>query len=155
MDTTRFIADCQSVLLLPLGHGRAVADGAILAASLAVLIVFARAIPRSIPPDSQKVDWAWSVGLCAMLLVSPLTEEHHLVVLLFPLLRLLCADVPLRAGEIPLALGAVIMLGSRYSLDRFPMLHEGPLSLLTAGKLLGIVALSWLLVRRLQAVEPR
>lgn len=142
-------------LLLPLGHGRAVADGAILAASLAVLIVFARAIPRSIPPDSQKVDWAWSLGLCAMLLVSPLTEEHHLVVLLFPLLRLLCADVPLRAGEIPLALGAVIMLGSRYSLDRFPMLHEGPLSLLTAGKLLGIVALSWLLVRRLRAEEPR
>lgn len=142
-------------LLLPLELGRAITDGAVLAASLAALIVFARAIPRSIPPDSQKVDWAWSLGLCAMLLVSPLTEEHHLLVLLFPLLRLLCADVPLRAGEIPLALGAVIMLGSRYSLDRFPMLHEGPLSLLTAGKLLGIVALSWLLVRRLQAEEPR
>jgi hypothetical protein len=142
-------------LLLPLEHGRAVAAGAILAASLAVLIVFARAIPRPIPPDSQKADWAWSLGLCAMLLVSPLTEEHHLVVLLFPLLRLLCADVPLRAGEIPLALGAAILLGSRYSLDRFPMLHEGPLSLLTTGKLLGIVALSWLLVRRLRAEESR
>jgi N-acetylglucosaminyl-diphospho-decaprenol L-rhamnosyltransferase len=142
-------------LLLPLEHGHAIAVGAILAASLAILIVFARAIPRSIPPDSQKADWAWSLGLCAMLLVSPLTEEHHLVVLLFPLLRLLCADVPLRAGEIPLALGAVILLGSRYSLDRFPMLHEGPLSLLTTGKLLGIVALAWLLVRRLRAGEPR
>jgi N-acetylglucosaminyl-diphospho-decaprenol L-rhamnosyltransferase len=142
-------------LLLPLEHGRAVAVGAILAASLAVLIVFARAIPRPIPPDSQKADWAWSLGLCAMLLVSPLTEEHHLVVLLFPLLRLLCADVPLRAGEIPLTLGAVILLGSRYSLDRFPMLHEGPLSLLTTGKLLGIVALAWLLVRRLRAGESR
>ena len=141
-------------LLLPLEHGRAVADAAMLAASLAILVVVARAIPRSIPPDSQKVDWAWSAGLCAMLLVSPLTEEHHLVVLLFPLLRLLCADVPLRAGEIPLALSAVILVGSRYSLERFPMLHEGPLSLLTAGKLLGVVALLWLLVRRLQAREP-
>ena len=140
-------------LLLPLEYGRVVADGVVLTTSLVVLIVSARALPRSIAPDSPKVDWAWSLGLCAMLLVSPLTEEHHLVVLLFPLLRLLCADVSLRAGEIPLALGAVILLGSRYSLDRFPMLHEGPLSLLTAGKLLGIVALSWLLVRRLQAEE--
>ena len=142
-------------LLLPLEHGRVVADAATLAAGLAILLVLVRAIPRSIPPDTHTVDWVWSAGLCAMLLVSPLTEEHHLVVLLFPLLRLLCADVPLRAGELPLALGAMILVGSRYSFERFPILHEGPLSLLTTGKLLGVVALMWLLVRRLQAREPR
>jgi len=142
-------------LLLPLEHGRVVADAATLGASLAILLVLVRAIPRSIPQDAQKVDWVWSAGLCAMLLVSPLTEEHHLVVLLFPLLRLLCADVHLRAGELPLALGAMILVGSRYSFERFPVLHEGPLSLLTTGKLLGVVALLWLLVRRLQAREPR
>lgn len=142
-------------LLQPLEQGRVIADGATLAVSAAVLAVVVRAIPRTIAPGSRTVDWAWGAGLCAMVLVSPLTEEHHLVVLLFPLLRLLCVDAPLRKGDLPLLLGAVILVGSRYSFERFPMLHEGPLSLLTTGKLLGVAALLWLLVRRLRAEEAQ
>ena len=90
--------------------------------------------------------------MCAILLLSPITEEHHLVVLLLPLtLLLLCeSDVRSRPGELVLLVGTILLLGSRYSLERFPAFHHGLPSLLATGKLLGVIGLAWVLMARLR-----
>jgi len=90
----------------------------------------------------------------AIPLLSPLTEEHHLVVLLLPLALILLArwEMALLSAESYLLLGSVLLLGSRYSLERFPVFHEGILSLLATGKLVGALCLAWLLMRVLR--EP-
>ena len=69
--------------------------------------------------------------------------------LLFPLTLVLMSrwDRELLSVESALLLGSVILLGSRYSLDRFPLFHQGVPSLFATGKLLGAVCLAWLLTR--------
>jgi uncharacterized membrane protein len=81
-----------------------------------------------------------------------LTEEHHLVVLLLPLTLLLLAE-PVsarRSLEVGALAVSIVLLGSRYSFERFELFHQGLLSLLTTGKLLGVVGLVWILIRRLR-----
>ncbi|MGH7428993.1 MAG: glycosyltransferase 87 family protein, partial [Candidatus Methylomirabilaceae bacterium] len=138
-------------LLVSFGESRQVTDGLTLAVDGVLLALFARALPRATLPDSSALDWSWGLGLTAILLLSPLTEEHHLVVLLLPLtLLLLTEPVPARRSlELGLLMVAVILLGSRYSFERFELFHQGLLSLLTTGKLLGVVSLAWILMRRL------
>ena len=55
--------------------------------------------------------------------------------------------------EMSLFVGTIILLGSRYSLERFPDFHQGMYSLLTIGKLLGVVGLAWILICRLRLSE--
>jgi hypothetical protein len=133
-------------------ESRLVADGLTLAVDGLLLALFARALPRSMPLNPLALDWSWGLGLTAILLLSPLTEEHHLVVLLLPLTLLLLAE-PLPAGrslEVGFLVVSIVLLGSRYSFDRFALLHQGLLSLLTTGKLLGVAGLAWILIRRLR-----
>lgn len=138
-------------LLGSLSGGPVLADCLVLALDAALLLVFARAIPRSIPPGSTGPDWSWGLGLVAVVLLSPFTEEHHFVVLLFPFtLLLLCdafATMPLK--EQAVSVGSILLLGSRYSLEQFSAVHQGVLSLLATGKLLGVAGLAWVLVKRL------
>jgi hypothetical protein len=87
-----------------------------------------------------------------MVCISPLTEEHHLVVLLFPLALLLLKEPqghwePLDWG---LLIGSVLLLGSLYSLEQFPVFHQGLWSIGMMGKLLGVGCLGWALQRRIQ-----
>ena len=74
------------------------------------------------------------------------------MVLLLPLTLLLLAE-PVSAGR-SLELGSlavsIVLLGSRYSFERFGLFHQDLLSLLTTGKLLGVVGLAWILMRRLR-----
>jgi hypothetical protein len=79
-----------------------------------------------------------------------MTEEHHMVVVLLPLLLLLLMEQDLRLAskDGALLIGCVVLIGSRYSLDRFPAFHEGVPSLLMTGKILGLLLLAWMLVRR-------
>jgi hypothetical protein len=138
-----------------LSGGAVFADCLMLALDAALLLVFTRAIPRSIPHGSTGLDWSWGLGLVAVVLLSPFTEEHHFVVLLFPfMLLLLCgafAEMPLK--EQVVFVGSILFLGSRYSLEQFPAFHQGALSLLTTGKLLGVAGLAWVLVERLHTLE--
>lgn len=134
------------------GGGAALAKGLTLAGDLGMVVLFARAIRRPVLPDSAQADWAWALGVTAVPLLSPLMEEHHLVVLLLPLAMLLLAEppAPMRTADTVLLVGSILLLASRYSLEQFPAFHQGPLSLLATGKLLGVAGLAWALLRRLR-----
>jgi hypothetical protein len=127
-------------------------NGLIVAVDVLLVVLLARAIPRGVSPASATFDWAWALAVTAIPLLSPLTEEHHLVVLLFPLVLLLLArgDMFPLSMENCLLLVSIVLLGSRYSLERFPAFHEGLPSLLAGGKLVGTCCLAWLLTRVLR-----
>jgi hypothetical protein len=143
-------------LLSPHGEARLVADGLTVVADTLLVVLFARAIPRGAPPASPAFDWAWGLAVTAIPLLSPLTEEHHLVVLLFPLTLVLMAkgETSFPSTEGVLLLVSILLLGSRYSLERFPFFHQGVPSLFATGKLLGTGCLAWLLTRFAQHAAP-
>ncbi len=122
-----------------------------------IIVTLGRTIPRQVPPSSPGMDWIWGLGVTAIPLLSPLTEEHHLVLLLFPLFLLVLRDPgPQRQfADTGLLILSILLLGSRYSLERFPEFHAGLLSLLSTGKLLGVVGLAWVLSRRLRKTSER
>ncbi len=41
----------------------------------------------------------------------------------------------------------------RASFEQFPACRQGPVALLPAGKILGVAALAWAVIRRLRVVE--
>ncbi len=130
-----------------------VADSLWLVMGVGILVWCMRTIPHPLLPRPSAVDWAWGLGLCVMLLLSPLTEEHHLVVLLLPLTLLVLdrTDPPLRPRDVAVLVASILLLGSRYSFERLPAFHQGMLSLLMTGKLLGVIGLIWVLAGRLRA----
>jgi len=95
--------------------------------------------------------------LTVLWLLSPFMLEHHLVVLLLPLILLLLTEPasPPSPWEQALLVATILLLVSRYSLDRFPIFQHGILSLLAAGKLLGVAGLAWVLGRRLREARLR
>ncbi len=133
--------------------GTGVAESLWLAAVLGILIVVARSAPRSAASIPAARDWVWGLGLVVIALISPLTEEHHLVVLLFPLMLLLLKEPQGRWTQLDwgLLIGSVLLIGSLYSLEQFPGFHRGLWSVMIAGKLLGVGCLGWALQRRIGA----
>jgi GT2 family glycosyltransferase len=142
------------------GVNDAAADGLWVAAGVLALAAAAPALKNIASRDSEALDWAWGVALAAVLLLSPMTEEHHLVVLLLPLMCLLLSpNVPSvfsRRGL--LLLGSVVLLASRYSLNQFPFFHHGLSSLAMMGKTAGVAGLAlvlWLQLRAKEALPDR
>jgi hypothetical protein len=135
--------------------GEILANSLTLILAIGLLLGLARSTSRPVPADSMAADWTWGLGLTSLWLLSPFMLEHHLVVLLLPLSLLLLTESspPIPRADQTLLVGSVILLASRYSLERFPALHQGVLSLLGAGKLLGVACLAWILFRRLRACE--
>ncbi len=86
---------------------------------------------------------AWATAVAALPLVSPLTEEVHLVVLLLPLAFVISRldRLPAR-GDVVAVVVATVLLGSRYSFEAFPAFARGLPSLAYAGKTLGAAALA-------------
>ena len=87
--------------------------------------------------------------MVASLICSPLTQEHHFVVLYVPFVLLwfdLRADM--RAHDAVLFAVAYLLLGLEYSLIGFGAFHSGIPSLLYNGKLAGLAVLFVLLARR-------
>ncbi len=64
-----------------------------------------------------------------------------------------CPTHPGRLNHLWVLIGSILLLGARYSLDQFPEFHKGLPSLLMTGKLLGLVLLTWALVRRVKEKE--
>jgi len=139
------------------GRGVLLANGLTVIIALALLVGLARATSRPAPPDSIAADWTWGLGLTVLWLLSPFMLEHHLVVLLLPLILLLLTEPasPPSPWEQALLVATILLLVSRYSLDRFPIFQHGILSLLAAGKLLGLAGLAWVLGRRLREARLR
>jgi hypothetical protein len=128
------------------------ANGLTLVVNLAVVLGLAWALPRRVPGDSRTMDWAWGLGLVGLLLLSPMLEEHYLVILLLPVtLIVLCAsDDAVGTGDRVLLVASLLLLGVPYSLMRFAAFQSGPLALAASGKLAGVLGLAWLLVRLLR-----
>jgi hypothetical protein len=142
-------------LVLGIGGTAGGADGLWLLSAGTVLVVIALTVPRSsarVPSASARV---WGLGLVAMVFISPLTEEHHFVTLLFPLLWLVLDEQDGRWELLDwwLIVASVLLMGSLYSLAQFPEFHRGVPSLLMEGKLLGAGCLGWTLQRRLRTGE--
>jgi glycosyl transferase family 87 len=98
---------------------------------------------------------AWAAALAAMPLLSPLTEEHHLVVSLIPLLFAISRVCALGGpADVALLAGATALLAGRYSLEGFPVFATGVASLATAGKAAGAGLLLAVIVRLARAPEP-
>ena len=119
-----------------------------------LFMTVARAIRRRVRSNHTCLDLCWGLSMATVLLLSPLLEEHHLVVLLLPLVTLILTD-PFPALPLMdrlLFLAVILLLGNRYSLEGFPAFQRGASSLLTTGKLLGVICLAWLLLRRLYAL---
>jgi hypothetical protein len=115
-----------------------------------VLAVVGRAMLRRSP---DAADWQWGLALTSVILVSPMLEEHHVVLLLLPLgLVLLRPAPPGAAGfaDTALVLAATLLLASRYSAVRFEA-TQLLVVLSLAGKWLGAAALAVALVRRTKA----
>jgi hypothetical protein len=135
--------------LLDGGLGAGAVEPMALIASAGILGALAYALRGRPAPGTPAFDMAFGVAVAAIPLVAPIAEDHHLTVLLLPLaLLLLAPEAPPRA-RLALAAAAVLM-GARYSLERFPALHAGPASLLMTGKLAGVALLAWLLARRVR-----
>ena len=135
--------------LLDGGLGARAVEPVALATSLAILAAVAYAARGRPAPGTPAFDWAFGLAVAAVPLVAPFSEEHHLVVLLLPLALLVLAPDASTRASVALA-AAAVLLGARYSLERFPALHAGLPSLLLTGKTAGAGLLAWLLARRLR-----
>jgi hypothetical protein len=129
-----------------------VADGLWMAAGAVTLVLLARALGRTDRLAGERLDWAWGAGIAAVMLLSPMTEEHHLVVLLLPLTHLLLSShlPPVRAFRGMLLAASIVLLGARYSLNQFPVFHHGLYSLAMMGKTAGIVGVLAVLLLQLR-----
>jgi hypothetical protein len=135
-------------------NGSCLADGfgdpmAVVSAVVGAVILGALAFywwryPPADPPDRFQ---AVALGLCAIFLVSPYTQEHHLTVLLIAFAGLaIDSKRPdegfQRAGWIV----AYVLIATAYSLARFPAFHLGLPSVFLFGKGFGVLLLGVLLL---------
>jgi hypothetical protein len=135
--------------------GRLVAEFLWLGLSCTILVTLAILSRRVDRLGGQALDWAWGLGLTSVLFISPMAEEHHFVVLLFPLCLLLASESisSLNLTERVLLVAAIVLVGARYSLEQFPVFHQGLLSILMSGKTIGLGLTAWLLIQRLRAIK--
>ncbi len=133
------------------GTNNVMADGLWMLLGALFLLFAVPAANNVVERDPEHVDWAWGLALSAVLLFSPMTEEHHLVVLLLPLTCLLLSPVMPTIFSVRglLLLGSLVLLASRYSLNQFPLFHQGIYSLAMLGKTAGIAGLAVLLLVQL------
>jgi GT2 family glycosyltransferase len=136
--------------------GRLVEAPAVTATILTWIVnagVLAVVVGAMLRRERDTADAQWALALTSVILVSPMLEEHHFVLLLFPIAVVLLQPAPERASgpaDAALALGAILLLASRYSVVRFET--SGSLvAVLLAGKWLGAAALAWVLARRIRA----
>jgi len=86
----------------------------------------------------------FSILICLIAIISPLTSAHHLVLTVIPFVLLL--KVQLKDHKYILALIlSFCLISLKYSLIRFETFHYGFLSIFRSGRLIGVLILWWLL----------
>lgn len=110
-----------------------------LACALAVLVL--RVVRPPLEAPREGVLAAWAVALAAVPLASPLTEEHHLALLLLPLLWALARVEDLSGAWRACLVGACVLLAARYSVEAFAVFDRGVASLAHGGKAAGTALL--------------
>jgi len=119
------------------------------AVSAALLVVtYVKVVRRS--PVASSV--GFNLCLCLTFLISPLTEEHHLLILVLPFAAAILYHRPGRLS-IMLIVTAFLLVNVRFSLSRFPLFQEGPLALFAFGKTFGMGLLWYELLRCLKTKE--
>lgn len=137
------------------GLDPALASGLALAIRVLLLAVVVWVLRRPSGSDDgggPARDFGWALALVAVPLLSPFTEEHHLVLLLFPIALLLChaETAAWRRPDIILLGASILLVATRYSGNRLTVLHTGLPSLLMAGKIVGVALLALVLIRRIR-----
>ena len=109
--------------------------------------VFLRYIPRGAVPGVTGV-YEPMLATALILLVTPFTEEHHLVILI-PAFCIVFFDVLKQKDRGDLFLYGIsfFLIALKYSMNQFPAFHSGFLSLFSMGKLFGIVILCILMIK--------
>lgn len=99
----------------------------------------------------EELPYGVSLMLIGTLLVFPAVTDHHLVLLLIPLL-LTWAHLPTHSSSssIIMFLLCFLVLGVRHALTRFELFATGPLAVLTGDKTVGIILLVVLVIRQLR-----
>ena len=130
-------------------HGsplKLMATPAYIATSTALLIAtYVRAAGRTSGASSA----GFCLCLCLAFLVSPLTEEHHLLILALPFAAIIVKHSQGR-WSVALIITAFLLVNVRYSLTRFPMFDSGPLAVFAFGKTFGVGLLWYELLRCLK-----
>jgi hypothetical protein len=87
----------------------------------------------------------FSLFVMFILIVSPVVHEHHYIFLYIPIL-FLWVYLSSNTIFIPaiLFISAFLLIGSRYSLEKFPPFSAGPLAVFTGFKTYGVIILFFL-----------
>lgn len=104
------------------------------------------ALRRSLRTPEPAIVRAYSLMVLTALIVSPLTEEHHMVFAALPMLVLIAE----RRASLPWLVLACVLVNLRYSFASFSRFEVGPLSVFSFGKLYGLLIL-WYLLHRTMA----
>jgi Glycosyltransferase family 87 len=116
--TRLFDPATAEVHVLPLWRNGMVLRGAVLLSGLFVIMTVTRAIRSADTRDA--LDHAFGLTVTGMLLVSPITWDHSLLLLLLPISFLLHDPPPSEVAKVLLvvSLGAIWFLGQRLVCDR-------------------------------------
>ena len=114
--------------------GAVVIEIAAVTLALAVGAIVLWAARPPLPTASDLTLAAWSMAIAALPLAAPLTEEHHLVLLLLPILFAVAHAHELEPWWRTALVVAIVLLASPYSFESFGTFDHGLLSLVHGGK---------------------
>jgi hypothetical protein len=116
-------------------------------AALAIFAVTFRSLSRA---DGTRLPEQYACMTCCMLLISPLTEEHHLVLAVLPFLVALF-HLQLDTTGLLILLASFMLIQLRYSFTSMSLFDTGALSLFHGGKTAGVLILWFLFIRQFTA----
>ncbi len=118
----------------------------IIAAGVIFVVTFLNIIKH------KQIDWSKeiSISLCCILLVSPLTAEHHLLLMAIPFIVLI-TQIDDDKISLTLLTCGFLLINTRYSLSRFAPFMCGLPSIFAFAKTFGVLMIWYQLLRTLSS----